>query len=77
MLRGKKISRTNIHDAFYDLLNTSNIFVSHRDIIEIALNMYIGGKADFCDYLILLDSRLHNATDFQPFDTQLKKEAVA
>lgn len=76
MLRGKKISRTNIHGAFYDLLNTPNIFVSHQDLIEIALSMYIKGKADFCDYLILLDSRLHNAIDFQTFDTQLRKEAI-
>ena len=74
VLRGKKISRTDIHDALFDLLNTPNIFISQKGLIELALGLYINGKADFCDYVIVLDSKLHDAVNFQTFDEQLKKE---
>ena len=74
VLKVKKRSRTQIQAAILNLLDSPGIQVSQRDTIMSALELYIKGKADFSDYLILADSQHHNVKQLASFDKLFCKD---
>lgn len=75
VLKVKKRTRAEIYDAIFILLDSPGIKVSQREIIVDALELYIEGKADFGDYLILAESLHHHAKPVASFDKLFCKEA--
>ncbi len=74
VLKVKKRTREEIHDAILNLLDSSGVAIGQREAITAALEMYAKGKADFGDYLILAESRLHGAPALASFDKDFCKD---
>ena len=74
VLKVKKRTRQEIRDAILNLLDSSGVAIGQREVITAALEMYVTGKADFGDYLILAESRLHGASTIASFDKDLCKD---
>lgn len=74
VLKVQKFSRTEIKEAILDLIDSPGIQVSQRETIMSALELYIKGKADFGDYLILADSQHHNVKQLASFDKLFCKD---
>lgn len=74
VLKVKKHARSTIYESVMDLLDSPGIVVGQRDAIVSALEMYIKGKADFGDYLILAEGELYNAAKLATFDITFCKD---
>lgn len=74
VLRGKKIARKTIYQTLSDLSKIEGITISHEQLIPQALDLFLNGKADFCDYLILLENRMQETRLLHTFDKKFKKE---
>lgn len=74
VLKVKKRTREEIYEAILSLLDSSGVAIGQREAITLALEMYAKGKADFGDYLILADSRLHGAPSLASFDKDFCKD---
>ncbi len=68
VLKVKKQTRKNIYESVLDLIDSPGIVVGQREVIASALEMYIKGKADFGDYLILAEGELYDAPKLASFD---------
>ncbi len=68
ILKVKKRSRHEIYESILDLLDSPGIVVGQREVIVSALEMYIKGKADFGDYLILAEGECYDAPKLASFD---------
>ena len=68
VLKVKKYSRHDIYESVLDLLDSPGIVVAQREVVVSALEMYIKGKADFGDYLILAEGELYDAPKLASFD---------
>lgn len=68
VLKVKKRSREEIYECLLDLLDSPGIVIGQRSVIISALEMYIKGKADFGDYVILAEGELHDAPKIASFD---------
>lgn len=69
VLKVKKRTRHEIYESVLDLLDSPGIVIGQREVIESALEMYIKGKADFGDYLILVEGELlYDAPKIASFD---------
>lgn len=74
VLKVKKHSRKDIYESILDLLDSPGIVVGQREAIVSALEMYIKGKADFGDYLILAEGELYNSHKLASFDKDFCKD---
>jgi predicted nucleic-acid-binding protein len=74
VLKVKKITRKEIYEALLDLLDSAGVVVGHRAVVISALEMYIKGKADFGDYLILAEGELYDAPKVASFDKMFCKD---
>lgn len=74
VLKVKKRTREDIVESIMDLLDSPGIVLGQRDAIESALEMYVNGKADFEDYLILAEGESHHAQKLASFDKMLCKD---
>lgn len=77
VLKVKKYSRAEIYDVVLMLLDTSGITIGQREVLVFALEMYIKGKADFGDYLILAESKSFEAPKVASFDKVFCKDKHA
>lgn len=68
VLKVKKHSRQEVYESVLDLLDSPGIIVGQREVIISALEMYIKGKADFGDYMILAEGDLYDAPKLASFD---------
>jgi len=73
VLKVKKRTRREIYESVLDLLDSAGIVIGQREVIVDALEMYIKGKADFEDYLILAEGASHNAPWIASFDKDFCK----
>jgi predicted nucleic-acid-binding protein len=74
VLKVKKRTRSEIYESILDLLDSAGVIMSQREIVISALELYMKGKADFGDYLILAESLHHNAKPVASFDKLFCKE---
>ena len=68
VLKVKKRTRKEIYDALLDLLDSAGVVIGQREVVISALEIYIKGKADFGDYLILAEGGLYDAPKLASFD---------
>ena len=66
-------SRQELITALKVLKNEPIFVFENPDRVELALNRFEGGKADFADYLILEIGK-QNGHELRTFDKKLKKE---
>ncbi len=74
VLKVKKCARKDIYESLISLVDSAGIVVGQREAILMALEMYIKGKADFGDYMLLAEGKLHNTHHLASFDKVLCKE---
>jgi len=74
VLKVKKQSRKDIYESVLDLLDSPGIVIGQREVIVSALEMYIKGRADFGDYLILAEGKLYDAPKLASFDKTFCKD---
>jgi predicted nucleic-acid-binding protein len=68
VLKVKKTTRQEIYEALLDLLDSAGVVIGQREVVISALEMYIKGKADFGDYLILAEGESYDAPKLATFD---------
>ncbi len=74
VLKVKKRTRKEICESVRDLLDSPGIVVGQREVVEFALALYMKGKADFGDYLILSEGESHHAQKLASFDKAFCKD---
>ena len=74
VLKVKKKARSVIYESVLDLLDSPGIVVGQREVVISALEMYIKGKADFGDYLILAEGSSYAAAQLASFDKAFCKD---
>jgi predicted nucleic-acid-binding protein len=76
VLKVKRYNREIIKEVILDFIDSPGIVIGHRDIVVLALEKYVKGKADFGDYLILAESESSSALPLVSFDKKLCNEQV-
>ncbi len=56
------------------LTDSYGVIISQRDIVLEATTKYANGKADFGDYMILVDGEKNKTHKLKTFDKVLQKE---
>lgn len=74
VLKVKKRTRQEIYESIMDLLDSPGIVLGQREAIVSALELYVKGKADFGDYLILAEGECHHAPKMASFDKEFCKD---
>lgn len=74
VLKVKKRTREEISESILDLLDSPGIVIGQREVIVSALEMYMKGKADFGDYLILAEGEEYAAPKLASFDKVFCKD---
>ncbi len=74
VLRARKRSRLQIAQALQYLLDAPGVVVAQRELVAGALRLYRTGKADFADYMILLEGRQYGVEKLASFDQLLCKD---
>lgn len=76
VLKVKKRTREEIYQAVLNLLDSFGVAIGQREAIASALEMYVKGKADFGDYLILAEGRLNGSPSLATFDKDFSKDNI-
>lgn len=66
--------RATIHGRLSRMLRTKGVFIEELEIVQLALDEYAVGKADFADYLILGKARNAPGGELLTFDKKLARE---
>ncbi len=74
VLKVKGYNRKKIHEAVTSLTDSYGVIISQRDIVLEAITKYLNGKADFGDYMILVDGEKNKSHKLKTFDLTLQKE---
>lgn len=74
LLRKRNWDKTLICTKLELLAHTPNVHIGMRDIVLEALRLYRRGKADFADYLIVVESKHSGAKRLTSFDKVLCRE---
>lgn len=74
VLKVKNRTRQEIAEAVLDLIDSPGILIGNREVITVALELYMKGKADFGDYLILAEGQHYDTPNLASFDKVLYKE---
>ncbi|WP_425363100.1 PIN domain-containing protein [Candidatus Tisiphia endosymbiont of Hybos culiciformis] len=76
VLKVKGFSRDKIYQAIITLTDSTGIVIGHREVVLEALEKYVTGKADFGDYMILVEGEQNKSHKIKTFDKQLQKELI-
>lgn len=74
VLKVKGFSRDEIYQAIITLTDSTGIVIGQREVVLEALEKYIIGKADFGDYMILVEGEKNKSHKIKTFDKKLQKE---
>ena len=74
VLKVKGLSRQIIYEAVLDLMDSNGVVIGNREIITVAIQRYLKGKADFGDYLIISEGEFYDTPKLASFDKTLCKE---
>ncbi len=74
VLKMKNYTRKEIYDAIIFLADSKGITITQREVVVTAAEKYLLGKADFADYMILVDGQMSGSHDLKTFDKQLLQE---
>jgi predicted nucleic-acid-binding protein len=74
VLKVKGYNRKEIYKAVISLTDSYGVIISQRDIVLEATTKYANGKADFGDYMILVDGEKNKTHKLKTFDKVLQKE---
>jgi predicted nucleic-acid-binding protein len=74
VLKVKGFNRTEIYKAVIALTDSCGVIISNQDIVLEAITKYLNGKADFGDYMILVDGEKNKSYKLKTFDIALQKE---
>ncbi|WP_064428866.1 PIN domain-containing protein [Rickettsia sp. Tenjiku01] len=74
VLKVNKFTRQEIYEAVINLIDNSGFIIGHQDIIILATEKYIKGKADFADYMIIAEGEVNSANKFITFDKDIVRE---
>lgn len=74
VLKVKGFSRDEIYQAIITLTDSTGIVIGQREVVLEALEKYVTGKADFGDYMILVEGEKNRSHKIKTFDKKLQKE---
>jgi len=74
VLKVKGYDRKEIYQAVTSLTDSYGVIISHQDIVLEAITKYLNGKADFGDYMILVDGEKNKTHKLKTFDKVLQRE---
>ncbi len=74
VLKVKGFSRDKIYQAIITLTDSTGIVIGQREVVLEALEKYVTGKADFGDYMILVEGEKNKSHKIKTFDKQLQNE---
>ncbi|WP_342268223.1 type II toxin-antitoxin system VapC family toxin [Candidatus Tisiphia endosymbiont of Empis tessellata] len=74
VLKVKGFSRDEIYQAIITLTDSTGIVIGQREVVLEALEKYVTGKADFGDYMILVEGEKNKSHKIKTFDKKLQKE---
>jgi predicted nucleic-acid-binding protein len=74
VLKVKGYNRKEIHKAVISLTDSYGVIISQQDIVLEAITKYLNGKADFGDYMILVDGKRNKTHKLKTFDMVLQRE---
>jgi predicted nucleic-acid-binding protein len=74
VLKVKGVSRQEIGQAILALVDSSGVVIGQKDVVLNAVEKYIAGKADFGDYMILVEGEKNKSYTIRTFDKQFQKE---
>ena len=76
VLKTKKYERQLIYEALLDLLDSPGVMIGQRSVVAAATELFIKGKADFGDYMIIAEGMENNCHSIATFDQALAQEVV-
>lgn len=74
VLKVKGFSRDEIYQAIITLTDSTGIVIGQKEVVLEALEKYVTGKADFGDYMILVEGEKNKSHKIKTFDKKLQKE---
>jgi len=74
VLKVKGYDRKEIYQAVTSLTDSYGVIISHQDIVLEAITKYLNGKADFGDYMIVVDGERNKTHKLKTFDMVLQRE---
>jgi len=74
VLKVKKFKRSEIYDAIITLTDSPGITIGLREIVLVAAERYLKGKADFGDYMILAEGDYNGSHHLTTFDQLILSE---
>lgn len=74
VLKTKGYNRQEIYQAIIKLADCKGITLGQKNVVLLALEKYLKGKADFGDYMIISESKYQGFEDFKTFDKAILKD---
>lgn len=74
VLKTKRYTRQEIYQAIINLADSKGITLGQRNVVLLALEKYVKGKADFGDYMIISESKYNGFEEFKTFDKAILRD---
>lgn len=74
VLKTKRYTRQEIYQTIINLADCKGITLGQRNVVLLALEKYVKGKADFGDYMIISESKYNGFEDFKTFDKAILRD---